>query len=281
MTAARALRMTGARCRRLCWGLGSRLCAGLGMGVAMIVALAIVACPDAALAQGERLVLSISQPEVRITSSFDGAELVVFGVAPDGGEFDVVVTVRGPAEEFVTWRKTRMAGIWINTDSRRFLEVPAFLSVQSNRPMAGIAGADILRSEQVGLTRNVLVQRVGTDFSDVVPSDPFRVAFLRIRQADGLYRENEAGVTFLAPDVFRSDFAIPGVAPIGRYTVNAKLFRNGRMTAHASTEFTVKKTGFEQNVAQFSQEHGLLYGLLVALGSLLIGLGANILFRRE
>ncbi len=261
----------------------------LPIAVRALVALAVAALAgpggafamDAVAAAPERLVLSISQPEVRITSSFDGADLVVFGVAPDGGDFDVVVTVRGPAEEFATWRKSRVMGLWVNTESRRFLDVPAFLSVQSNRPMERIAGPDVLRSEQAGLARNVLVQRVGTDFSDVVQSDPFRVAFLRIRQAEGLYRENEAGVSFLAPDVFRSDFAIPGTAPIGRYTVNAKVFRDGRMTAHAATEFTVKKTGFEQNVAQFSQDHGWLYGCLVALGSLFIGFGANILFRRE
>jgi len=245
---------------------------------ALALAAGLAACGPAA---AERLVLSISQPEVRITSRFDGAELVVFGVAPEGGAFDVVVTVRGPTRDFVTWRKSRMLGVWINTESRRFLDVPAFLSVQSSGPIDRMAGPEVLRAEQVGLTRNVLVQRVGPDFGDVVPNDPFRTAFLRNRQAEGLYREDEAGVTFLAPDVFRSDFAIPGIAPLGRYTVNAKLFRDGRLAAHTSTVFHVKKTGFEQEVTQFSQTRGLLYGIFVALGSLVIGFIANVLFRKD
>lgn len=229
----------------------------------------------------EKIVLSVSQPEVLITSSFSGASLALFGVAEGEQTPDVVVTVRGPKEDFVAWRKSRVFGLWINTDSRRFVEVPAFLSVQSSRPLAEMASPEMLRVEQVGLARNILIQRIGPDYADVVANDPFRAAFLRLRRADGLYGENENGVRFLAPHVFRADFSIPGTAPIGSYDVRVKLFRGGQFVGEAGTEFYVKKTGFEQAIASFAQNAGLLYGLAVAAGSLLIGFCANILFRKE
>lgn len=235
--------------------------------------------------RAERLVLSVSQPEVRITSSFAGAELVLFGVVDPDIEAhdlpDVVVTVRGPRQTFTTWRKTRVLGIWVNSDSRTFLEVPAFLAVLSSRPTAQMADPDTLRAAEIGLARNLFVQRVGADFADTVPDDPFRAAFLRIQSAHGLYAENAGGVSFLAPDVFRSEIAIPGTAPLGRYEVEVEVLRGGRVRASAATFFHVEKTGFEQQITEFSQHDGLLYGLAVALFSLVVGFCGNLLFRRE
>lgn len=231
------------------------------------------------------LVVSVSQPQVRITSTFTGAELVVFGVAEtqeqDEGPVDVVVTVRGPGERFTTWRKSRVFGLWVNSDRRTFVEAPAFLSVLSNRPTDQIASPETLRVEQIGLNYNILVQQVGPDFADVVPSDPFRTAFLRIQAAQGVYREDPRGVAFLAPRVFRAEVSIPGTAPLGRYTVAVKVFRNGSLSATELSSFDVNKTGFEQKIAEFSQRDGWLYGLAVALGSLVVGFMGNLLFRRD
>lgn len=250
-----------------------------------LLAAALTAGGAGAPACADRLVLSVSQPQVRITSSFAGADLVVFGVAEVDGAGadapDVVVTVRGPTQSFTTWRKSRVLGLWVNSDSRTFVEVPAFLSIMSNRPPEEMASPETLRVEQIGLARNILVQRVGPDFADVVPTDPFRTAFLRIQNAHGFYREDPHGVTFLAPHVFRSEIGIPGIAPLGRYSVEVKLLHQGSVSARASATFDVAKTGFEQKIAEFSQQDRLLYGLTVAFGSLVVGFLGNLLFRKE
>ena len=251
------------------------------------LALALIAGVITSPARADRLVLSVSQQMVSISSSFSGAELVVFGVAEttDGAPLedapDVVVTVRGPAEDFTTWRKAQVLGLWVNTDSRTFIGVPAFLTVLSNRPTDEMASLTILRREQIGLSRNIFVQRVGSDFADVVPTDPFRAAFLRLQSAQGLYEENPKGVTFLAPRVFRAEVRIPGAAPIGQYQIEVKLVRNGLISATEQAHFDVRKIGFEQRVAEFALNDALLYGLAVALGSLVVGFIANILFRKE
>lgn len=252
-----------------------------------IAALSLLGCLCSVPARADRLILSVSQQKVSISSSFSGAELVIFGVAETGEAGyvedapDVVVTVRGPREDFTTWRKARVLGLWVNADSRTFLDVPAFLSVLSNRPTDDMASLGTLRREQIGLTRNIFVQRVGADFADVVPTDPFRAAFLRLQSAQGLYEENPRGVTFLAPRVFRAEIRIPGAAPIGHYQIEVKLLRNGQISATEQANFDVQKIGFEQRVAEFAFNDALLYGLAVALGSLIVGFIANILFRKE
>lgn len=232
----------------------------------------------------DRLIVTVSQPEVRISSNFAGADLVVFGAVEtedDDAAADVVVTVRGPRETFLTWRKSRVLGMWINTDSRTFVEVPAFLSVQSSRPFGRMAGEDVLRVEQIGLAHNILLQRVGPDYADVVVTDPFRTAFIRTLSAEGLYQEDQRGVRFLSANVFRSGIGVPGRAPIGRYMVEVTLLRGGKVTARASSAFNVQKGGFEQEITALSQDSGLVYGISVAIGSLIVGFIANILFRKE
>lgn len=237
------------------------------------------------VARAEKLVLSVSQPQVLITSNFTGADLVLFGVvedrAPGERRYDFAVTVRGPQETFVTWRKSRVLGLYVNTDSRTFVDSPAVLAVATNRPASEIADAAVLRREQVGISRNIFLQRVGSDFADVVPDDPFRLAFLRIKTADGLYVEEPNGVSLLAPSVFRTSFHIPASAPVGVYEVTVKLFEGGQMLASAATSVTVRKDGYGQQIAAFAERHGWLYGLSVALGALLVGFCANLLLRRD
>lgn len=229
------------------------------------------------------LVLSLSKSRVTITSSFSGENIVIFGVAPDRGTTptDVVVTVRGPSESFVTWKKARRFGLWTNVDSRSFLAAPSYLAVLSNRDPAQMAEPEILRQEQAGFANNRLLQRVSVDFADVVPDDPFRQAFLRVKQAQGLYYERTSGVEFIAPHVFRAIIPIPGIAPIGAYEVTVKLFEAGEVTARGTLPLEVAKVDFEQTVATAAQDHGLIYGLVTMLGALAVGFTANLVFRRD
>ncbi|GGF73036.1 membrane protein [Azorhizobium oxalatiphilum] len=247
--------------------------------LAVLLMLAGLSAPAAA----ERLVLSVSQDHVRITSNFTGAELVLFGVVEDAvtGPYDVALTVRGPGETAVTWRKSRVLGLWINTQSRTFLDVPSYLAIATSRPATAIAAPDVLRREQIGLERNMFVQRVGPDFADVVADDPYRAAFLRLKGAEGLYDEQPDGVRFLSATAFRATFQVPGRARTGTYEVSAQLFRDGQVVGRASTRFLIQKAGFEAQTAGFAEHHGLLYGLAVALGALAVGFIANLLFRRD
>lgn len=252
-----------------------------------VLVLALMCAALASPAFAANVVLSLSKPRVTITSSFSGDSIVLFGViepqdptAP-AAPYDVVVTVRGPNESFVTWRKARRFGLWMNVDSRSFLAAPSYLAVLSNRDPALMADADTLRQEQAGFHYNRLLQRVGFDYADVVSDDPFRQAFLRVKQSQGLYFERTAAVEFIAPRVFRATIPIPGTAPIGAYDVVVKTFTSGAMINRSAVQLEVAKIDFEQTVASAAQEHSWLYGLITALGALAVGFIANLAFRRD
>jgi uncharacterized protein (TIGR02186 family) len=239
-------------------------------------------------AAAERLVVSLSNHRVAVTSNFVGADLVLFGtVEPDSGQtslrskYDIVVTVTGPHQTLRTRRKERLLGIWVNIDSREFVRVPSYLAILSNRPVAQIADQETLRRLQIGLDNFLLPQRIGNDIADTVHDDPFRTAFVRLEEQQGLYNEIATGVTFLTPTVFRAAIPLPANALTGNYAIDVKLFANGTVVARTNSALEVIKTGFEQYVADAARDHGLIYGIATMLMALLTGWIASVVFKRD
>jgi uncharacterized protein (TIGR02186 family) len=239
-------------------------------------------------AMAERLVVSLSNHRVAVTSSFAGEDLVLFGtVEPDRpraalrNAYDLVVTVTGPRQTLRTRRKERVLGIWVNVDSREFVRVPSYLGILSNRPVNEIAPPEILRRLQVGLNHVILTQRIGADFADTVPDDPFRTAFIKLEKEANAYRESATAVTFLTPTVFRVAIPLAANAPVGNYGIDVKLFADGHMVARTTSALEVIKAGFEQYVADAARDHGLLYGITAALMALSIGWFGSVVFRRD
>lgn len=238
-------------------------------------------------AVAERLVISLSNHRVMVTSSYTGVDLVLFGsverdqaTVPRRGGYDVVVTVTGPRNSERVRRKGRVSGIWVNVASRTFVDVPSYLAVLSNKPTEAIAAADTLRRLQIGFDNFQLPQRVGA-FADVVLDDEFRQALVRLKQQHQLYVQRENAVTFLTPTLFRADVPMPPNVPFGIYEVNVKLFADGAMIAQSASALEVIKVGFEQFVADAARHYALLYGLATALLALLTGWFASVVFRRD
>jgi uncharacterized protein (TIGR02186 family) len=254
------------------------------IGCAAMLACALGVVP----ASAERLVASLSSHVVQITSNFTGVELVLFGTvendqetAPRNGPYDVVATVIGPRETIVTRRKERMFGIWVNAESRSFVEVPSYLQVLSTQPFADIADVETLRRQRIGIADTPLPQQIGPDIADVVPSDSFRQAFVRIKRDHSLYGEVTNGVTFLTPTLYRASIFVPAEAPVGSYEVDVKLFADGAMIARTSSAFEIVTVGFERFIASAAVDHGLLYGFATALMAVMTGWFAAIVFRRD
>jgi uncharacterized protein (TIGR02186 family) len=237
-------------------------------------------------ASAERLITSLSNHQVLVTSSFTGIELVLFGsIERDAktvsrkGEYDIVVTVAGPRETLVVRRKDHVLGIWTNAESRSFVNTPTYLAVLSNRPVSDIASAELLRRQGIGMylvPRPELTSGIQSGEHDI-----FRDALIRLRQQRKLYVEEPKGVTFLTPNLFRATIRLPAEAPVGTYDVDVRLFADGTELARANSALEVVKVGIEQFIVNAAANHGILYGLFTTLMALATGWFASIIFRKD
>ena len=103
------------------------------MRFAMLSTLALLMPMLAARAQDhipENIQIGLSTDQVSITSDFSGAELTIFGALDNAdplisrqGRYDVIVVLEGPPRPVTVRKKTRVAGMWINTESVIFRDV--------------------------------------------------------------------------------------------------------------------------------------------------------------
>ncbi len=113
---------------------------GEGMRRLLLAIAVLLASP---MAHAETMITSLSTHRLQITSSLVGSQIVLFGAIERdaqtisrAGGYDLAVVVRGPRAMVVTRQKSRVFGIWMNTDAREFVEVPSFYALLSNKPAA-------------------------------------------------------------------------------------------------------------------------------------------------
>ncbi|GJD50991.1 hypothetical protein OPKNFCMD_3742 [Methylobacterium crusticola] len=251
--------------------LGPALCAGLaGPGPA----------------RAETLVVSLSFNRLAVTSTYSGSSVAVFGAierdaqaAARAGASDVVVTIRGPRQALTVREKEALGPVWVNRGQQKFADVPAFLAVLSSRDLASVADEATRRRLRLGL--GAIVASPDLTLAAPETDDPFRDALLRLRRRERLFVENEAGVQFLSPAVFRSTVSLPATAPVGAYDVEVVLLAGGVPLARRSERFDLVKTGFEQRMAVFARDWSAAYGVATGLLALLSGWLASQIFRRD
>ncbi|WP_375461644.1 TIGR02186 family protein [uncultured Enterovirga sp.] len=251
------------------------------------VALALLAAAlGAGPAAAERLIVSLSANEVAIGSNYTGAQLVLFGVIErDGqtadrpGDYDVVVTLRGPRENLTVRRKEALGPVWINRSQQKFVAVPTVLGVFSSRRLEEIASEPVRARLRLGL--EAIVQAPEFTYDRGRQDDPFRAGLIRLKMRDGLWAQTGRGVVFVTRDFFRATLPIPGTASIGNYDVEVLVMAEGTLISRRNASFEVVKAGFEEQITAFAQERSLVYGLLIGTMSLAFGWFATVIFRRD
>ncbi|HZH52042.1 MAG TPA: TIGR02186 family protein [Microvirga sp.] len=237
-------------------------------------------------ASAETLITSLSNHRVLITSNYTGTSIAVFGAIERDAQtvarataYDVVVTVRGPTQHIVVREREQVGPVWINREQQKFPTAPAYLNVLTSRPMEEITSPQLRQRQKIGLRAII----DAPDFTNVREGAdrPFRDALLRLKEQEGLYLEDDRGVTFMTPSLFRASIPLPATAPPGNYDVEVMLLADTVILARTVTHFELVKTGFEQEVGEAARDWSLFYGLATALIAVFFGWTANVIFRRD
>lgn len=238
---------------------------------------------------------ALTETNVRVNSDFRGDEIVLYGAVfdPLSRPSDVVVIVRGPEQPVRIARKSRIAGLWVNSRPVVFQGAPGFYIAASTRPLDDIARFGVLRRLEAGVdhlainapaeqrietsygVRDVVVSRLGADYLD------WRRAVVRLKMAQNLYAVADHGVRFVDKGLFRAEIALPAEAPIGRYEVRILLFQHGQPVSEKDRTLTVEKVGVERGLYLWAHQRPWSYGLVAMAFALAAGWAASSAFRRD
>jgi uncharacterized protein (TIGR02186 family) len=239
--------------------------------------------PVALGATEPKLVPDVSQREIQIRYSFTGAELLLFGaILYPGGrvpteQVDIAVVVKGPLQPILVREKQKVAGIWMNVESERFRSAPSFYAVASSRPLPQLVDERIAAIYELGLQNLQLSPGAGASPEE---RQRFEAGLIQLQQRHQLYFENPKGVEITGGVLYRARIDIPARVPVGEYTAETFLIRDGRVIAAAVREIKIEKLGFERFVATVANQWSFTYGLVAVLVSLFLGWGASAIFRR-
>lgn len=238
---------------------------------------------------------ALTTTTVRVSSTFSGARIVIYGAVFNAGPraADVVVVVRAPVQPVRLVQKYRVAGVWMNTRPVLFIGAPGFYRAASSRPLDHIAATDELQRLGIGVdhlridapaveqveTRYGVPDQVITRVERDYPS--WRNAVIRLKEKAGLYSVDPKGVQFVDPGLFRAEVSLPTDAPTGRYRADVLLFRDGVPVSVREHTFSVKRVGLERQVYIFAHRAPWSYGVVSVAFALLSGWIAARAFRRN
>ena len=226
------------------------------------------------------LVPDVSQRDIEIAYSFTGADLLLFGaILYPGGRVpgsrnapDVAVVVRGPTQSILVREKDKIAGIWVNAARLRYRSAPSFYAIASSRPIRRLVDERTRAIYELGIDSLQLSP------ASSAPSDEqnrFQRGLVELKHRAGLYYEAPRVVGIADGVLYRARVRIPARVPVGRFTAETFLIRDGRVLAVATRGIDIRKSGFERLVARAADRFSLAYGLAAVALAVLLGWAAG------
>ncbi|MFM9890407.1 MAG: TIGR02186 family protein [Rickettsiales bacterium] len=217
------------------------------------------------------LVADLSQNAVAIRTSFNGAQLLVFGAQNIPGE--LVIAVRGPEANLSLRRKERIAGMWMHVDQRSYGKLPLFYALASTKPLDEIAAPALLQTLGLGESQVILS-------GNARPNDRFDTALFATLSTKQWWQVPFAKITYFGESLFKARLNLPDTLPRGDFTAEVYLFDSGQLVAFQSIPLAVYNTGFDAWITDKARNRGLAYGIFSVLLALLGGWLAHRVFSR-
>lgn len=233
---------------------------------------------NAATAAQEALGLTIpmvadaSQSAIEIRTSFNGAQVLIFGARNVPGE--IVIAVRGPNSHIRMRRKERIAGMWMNVEQQKYYNLPLFFALASSKPIESILPDSARTSLVLGIDKI-------TDISHAKLNPVFDSALENILRKKRWWQAPFGTVEYFGESLFKVRLDMPDSLPGGEYTVELYLFHDGQLRATQVIPITVYKVGLEADLVKQANRNGFLYGLAAVLMALFGGWLAHRLFHRR
>lgn len=247
------------------------------------LALILFALAAAAAAAQERVIASLSQNRVAITTDFSGSEIFVFGAIERNrfrderdDELDVIVSIIGPSEPVTVRKKERKFGIWVNSEEFTVDKAPSFYAVATSAPLEDILSPRADSQHSITIESGIRISAVAQGLTNPLA---YRNAIIRINRNKGVYFDKIGGVRLHQRTLFQTRVKLPANIFEGDYTARIFLMRGGDVVDKYETAIRVRKVGLERWIYNLAHDYAFIYAVLSILIALLAGYGASEVFR--
>lgn len=236
----------------------------------------------------EAVEADVSARNIAVTSNFNGTEIVIFGAvdgsqqpSAESGYYDLIIVVEGVPSRVVVRRKGNVAGLWLNTASVIFDNVPSYYAVASNRPIDEIATEEFRALHGIGLHHLKFTPAVGQSLPlSNEDLKQYRDALVRLKRTARLYVENPFGAGFTGKSLFRASVVLPANVTVGPFVTHVYLFREEKNLYKVSVRHTLGREGLEWYLHAFAYRLPTLYGFTTVAIAVGAGLLASAAFRK-
>ena len=128
-------------------------------------------------------------------------------------------------------------------------------------------GVDKLQLSPASLNDNAEIER-------------FQAGLVDLRRRSGLFVERPGTVEITDGVLYRARLPLSARVIVGDYTAETFLVQDGRVVAAAVRDIVIRKSGFEQFIAQAAQNWSFLYGLVAIAMAVGMGWAAGAIARR-
>ena len=242
-----------------------------------ILLIIIIALNSFTVFAKDNLVTDLSESTVEISSTFSGADILLFGAYDGQKNDDIIVVVSGQKGNIKVDKKEKKFGIWMITESIKFLNVPKYYYIASNRKIEEITNKSEIKKRKLDFN-NFELKNNKIDYKNL--DKKWYEALKRNMKKKQFWKIEENSIKLNKNTLFRKTLSLPSNVSTGMYNVKILHYRKGNLISQEESKIKIDKTGISANIYNVAQNFSAIYGIIAVIVALFFGWFTNFIFRR-
>ena len=184
------------------------------------------------------------------------------------------------AQKLKISKKKKYFGVWlVSANNSKLLNAPGYYAMATNDNNFTLANSEFLKENEIGWDNVKINTAKGMSLEE--DKEGYKNILKTFYKKRNLLVIEKSDIEIFEDTLFRVDFELPGTTPIGEYKVNTFLVnKTGYLLSSWQNNVKSQRVEWVHICMTIQKNHSFLYGLLAALGAILLGLTASEIFRR-
>ena len=242
-----------------------------------ILLIIIIALNSFTVFAKDDLVTDLSESTVEISSTFSGADILLFGAYDGQKNDDIIVVVSGQKGNIKVDKKEKKFGMWMITESVKFSNVPKYYYIASNRKIEEITNKSEIKKRKLDFN-NFELKNNKIDNKNL--DKKWYESLKRNMKKKQFWKIEENSIQLNKNTLFRKTLSLPSNVSTGIYNVKILHYRKGNLISQEESKIKIDKTGISANIYNVAQSFSAIYGIIAVIVALFFGWFTNFIFRR-